>query len=186
MTNTIEGSLVNGANDRYGIVVGRFNGFISESLLKGALDGLRRHGVDEDRIDVARVPGAFEIPLAARKMAESGNYDAVICLGCVIRGATPHFDYVAGEAAKGIAAASRDTGVPVIFGVLTTENLEQAIERAGTKAGNRGWDAALAALEMADVMRRLSGPGGTAGPGESGRSGGPGGPGEPGEPGDPA
>lgn len=155
MTKTIEGSLVNGGGDRYGIVAGRFNGFISESLLKGALDGLRRHGVDEDRIDVVWVPGAFEIPLAARKMAASGIYDAVICLGCVIRGATPHFDYVAGEAAKGIADAARDTGVPVIFGVLTTENLEQAIERAGTKAGNRGWDAALAALEMADLMRRL-------------------------------
>ena len=168
MTNLIEGSLVNGATDRYGIVVGRFNGFISESLLKGALDGLRRHGVDDDRIDVAWVPGAFEIPLVARKMAGSGSYDAVICLGCVIRGATPHFDYVAGEAARGIAAAGRDNGVPVIFGVLTTENLEQAIERAGTKAGNRGWDAALAALEMADVMRRLSGSGG---PGESGEPG---------------
>jgi len=157
VTKTIEGSLVNGGGDRYGIVAGRFNGFISESLLKGALDGLRRHGVDEDRIDVVWVPGAFEIPLAARKMAASGIYDAVICLGCVIRGATSHFDYVAGEAAKGIAAAARDTGVPVIFGVLTTENLEQAIERAGTKAGNRGWDAALAALEMADLMRRLDG-----------------------------
>ncbi len=166
MTKTIEGSLVNGSGDRYGIVAGRFNGFISESLLKGALDGLRRHGVDEDRIDVVWVPGAFEIPLAARKMAASGIYDAVICLGCVIRGATPHFDYVAGESAKGIAAAARDTGVPVIFGVLTTENLEQAIERAGTKAGNRGWDAALAALEMADLMRRLDGqraPGGQDG-----------------------
>lgn len=173
MTKTIEGSLVNGANDRYGIVVGRFNGFIGESLLKGALDGLRRHGVDDDRIDVAWVPGAFEIPLAARKMAGSGSYDAVICLGCVIRGATPHFDYVAGEAARGIASAARDTGVPVIFGVLTTENLEQAIERAGTKAGNKGWDAALAALEMADVMRRLDG------------LDGPGGPGGPAAPGDP-
>ena len=163
MTKTIEGSLVNGGGDRYGIVAGRFNGFISESLLKGALDGLRRHGVDEDRIDVVWVPGAFEIPLAARKMAASGIYDAVICLGCVIRGATPHFDYVAGEAAKGIADAARDTGVPVIFGVLTTENLEQAIERAGTKSGNRGWDAALAALEMADLMRRLGEQDGTNG-----------------------
>ncbi len=176
MTTTIEGSLVSGGNDRYGIVAGRFNGFITESLLKGALDGLRRHGVDEDRIDVVWVPGAFEIPLVARKMAASGRYDAVICLGCVIRGATPHFDYVAGEAASGIAAAARDTGVPVIFGVLTTENLEQAIERAGTKAGNRGWDAALAALEMADVMRRLGGPGGPDG---TGVSGGPGGTGDP-------
>lgn len=198
MTNTIEGSLVNGANGRYGIVAGRFNGFITESLLKGALDGLHRHGVDEDRIDVAWVPGAFEIPLVARKMAGSGNYDAVICLGCVIRGATPHFDYVAGEAAKGIAAAARDTGVPVIFGVLTTENLEQALERAGTKAGNRGWDAALAALEMVDVMRRLgssngaSGSGGTGGadePNEQDGQDGPGGSAGPGgadAPGDPA
>ena len=160
MTKTIEGSMVNGGGDRYGIVAGRFNGFISESLLKGALDGLRRHGVHEERIDVVWVPGAFEIPLAARKMAASGSYDAVICLGCVIRGATSHFDYVAGEAAKGIAAAAQETGVPVIFGVLTTENLEQAIERAGTKAGNRGWDAALAALEMADLMRRLDEPDG--------------------------
>ena len=166
MTRTIEGSLENGGDDRIGIVAGRFNGFITESLLKGALDGLHRHGVEEDRIDVVWVPGAFEIPLVARKMAASGNYDAVICLGCVIRGATPHFDYVAGEAAGGIAAAARDTGVPVIFGVLTTENLEQAIERAGTKSGNRGWDAALAALEMADVMRRLGGPGGPGGPGD--------------------
>ena len=172
MTKTIEGSLVNGGGDRYGIVAGRFNGFISESLLKGALDGLRRHGVDEDRIDVVWVPGAFEIPLAARKMAASGIYDAVICLGCVIRGATSHFDYVAGEAAKGIADAARDTGVPVIFGVLTTENLEQAIERAGTKAGNRGWDAALAALEMADLMRRLGEQDGTNGQdGPSGQDG---------------
>ena len=172
MAKTIEGSLVNGGSDRYGIVVGRFNGFISESLLKGAVDGLRRHGVDEDRIDVVWVPGAFEIPLVARKMAENGSYDAVICLGCVIRGATPHFDYVAGEATRGIAAAAQDTGVPVIFGVLTTENLEQAIERAGTKAGNRGWDAALAALEMADLIRRLGGPGGSGSPGGPGRPGG--------------
>ena len=163
MTKTIEGSLVNGGNDRYGIVAGRFNGFITESLLKGALDGLLRHGVDEDCIDVVWVPGAFEIPLAARKMAASGDYEAVISLGCVIRGATSHFDYVAGEAARGIAAAARDTGVPVIFGVLTTETLEQAIERAGTKAGNRGWDAALAALEMADLMRKLDRPGGSGG-----------------------
>ncbi len=155
MTNMTEGSLANGANDRYGIVVSRFNGFISENLLKGALDGLRRHGVGDDCIDTAWVPGVFEIPIVAKKMAGSGHYDAVICLGCVIRGATPHFDYVAGEGARGIAAAGRDTGVPVIFGVLTTETLEQAIERAGSKAGNKGWDAALAALEMADLMRRL-------------------------------
>ncbi len=173
MTRTIEGSLVNGANDRYGIVASRFNGFITDSLLKGALDGLLRHGVDEDRIDVAWVPGAFEIPLAARKMAAGGSYEAVICLGCVIRGETSHFDYVAGEAAKGISEAARDTGVPVIFGVLTTENREQAAERAGPMEDNRGREAALAALRMADLMRKLGGPGGPAGPGGPGQQGGP-------------
>jgi 6,7-dimethyl-8-ribityllumazine synthase len=154
---------------RFGIVVSRFNAFIGEQLLKGALDGLRRHGVEDDRIDVVWVPGAFEIPVVARRLAEgsrdtsagrrqkaeSRRYDAVICLGCVIRGATPHFDYVAGEAAKGIAAAAFQTGVPVIFGVLTTDTIEQAIERAGTKAGNKGWEAALTAIEMADLLRRL-------------------------------
>ncbi len=165
MTRTIEGNLDNGGGDRYGIVASRFNGFITDSLLKGALDGLLHHGVDEDRIDVVWVPGAFEIPLAARKMAASESYEAVICLGCVIRGETSHFDYVAGEAAKGIAEAARDTGVPVIFGVLTTENLEQAAERAGPMEDNRGREAALAALRMADLMRRLSGPGGQDGPG---------------------
>lgn len=176
MTTTLEGNLVSGGDDRYGIVASRFNSFITDSLLKGALDGLLRHGVDEDRIDVVWVPGAFEIPLPARKMAASGRYDAVICLGCVIRGETSHFDYVAGEAAKGIAEAARDTGVPVIFGVLTTENVEQAAERAGPMEDNRGREAALAALRMADVMRRLDGPD---------EAGGPGGPGDPERPGDP-
>ena len=176
MTNTIEGSLVSGGNDRYGIVVSRFNGFIGESLLKGALDGLGHHGVDDGRVDVVWVPGAFEIPLVANKMAEGGNYAAVICLGCVIRGATSHYEYVAGEAARGIASAARESGIPVIFGVLTTENVEQANERAGTKADNKGWEAALAAIEMVDVMRQLSGLGGPDG---SDGSGGPGGPGEP-------
>lgn len=158
MTKTFSGSLANGRNDQYGIVVGRFNGFITEALLTGALDGLHRHGVSNDQVDVVWVPGAFEIPLVAKKMAENGNYNAVICLGCVIRGATPHFEYVAGEAAKGISAVALDTGIPVIFGVLTTESVEQAIERAGTKAGNKGWDAALAAIEMADIMRQLRDP----------------------------
>ena len=136
-------------------MVSRFNAFINQSLLSGALDGLTRHGVADDRIDVVWVPGAFEIPVVARRMAESGRYDAIICLGAVIRGATAHFEYVAGEAAKGIAAAGYQTGVPVIFGVLTTDTIEQAIERAGTKAGNKGWEAALGAIEMADVMRQL-------------------------------
>ena len=141
---------------RFGIVVARFNEFITNRLLGGAMDALLRHGADEERIDVAWVPGAFEIPLAAAKMASSGRYDAVICLGAIIRGATPHFDYVAAEASKGIAKVGLDTGVPVIFGVITADTIEQAIERAGTKAGNKGWDAALSAIEMSDIMRKLS------------------------------
>ncbi|NLN20078.1 MAG: 6,7-dimethyl-8-ribityllumazine synthase [Firmicutes bacterium] len=141
---------------RFGIVVARFNEFITNRLLGGAMDALLRHGADEERIDVAWVPGAFEIPLAAAKMASSGRYDAVICLGAIIRGATPHFDYVAAEASKGIAKVGLDTGVPVIFGVITADTIEQAIERAGTKAGNKGWDAALSAIEMSDLMRKLS------------------------------
>ena len=141
---------------RFGIVVARFNEFITNRLLGGAMDALLRHGADEERIDVAWVPGAFEIPLAAAKMASSGRYDAVICLRAIIRGATPHFDYVAAEASKGIAKVGLDTGVPVIFGVITADTIEQAIERAGTKAGNKGWDAALSAIEMSDLMRKLS------------------------------
>ena len=154
MANYIEGSL-QGKGRKIGIIVARFNSFISEKLLEGALDSLVRSGVETDDIDVARVPGAFEIPLVTQKMARSGRYDAVICIGVVIRGATPHFDYVAGEVAKGSAQVMLDTGVPVLFGVLTTESIEQAIERAGTKAGNKGSDVAVAALEMINLMDSL-------------------------------
>lgn len=140
---------------KFGIIVGRFNEFIVGKLLSGALDGLKRHGVEESDIEVAWVPGAFEIPLTAKKMAKSKKYDAVICLGAVIRGATPHFDYVSSEVSKGIANVSLETEVPVIFGVLTTDTIEQAIERAGTKAGNKGYDAAVTAIEMANLLRQL-------------------------------
>jgi len=139
----------------FGIVASRFNEFITARLLDGALDALRRHGADEDRITVARVPGSYEIPLIAKKMAASHQYDAVICLGTVIRGATPHFEYIAGEVAKGVAMVSLETGVPVLFGVLTTDSIEQAVERAGTKAGNKGFDAACSAIEMANLLREL-------------------------------
>ena len=154
MANYFEGNL-NGDGRTIGIVVARFNSFICEKLLEGAMDSLVRSGVSTDDIDVARVPGAFEIPLAAQKMAKSGKYDAVICIGVVIRGATPHFDYVAGEVAKGSAQVMLETGVPVLFGVLTTETIEQAIERAGTKAGNKGSDVAVAALDMIDLMQSI-------------------------------
>ncbi|WP_206831394.1 6,7-dimethyl-8-ribityllumazine synthase [Alicyclobacillus fructus] len=147
-----EGNLL-GQGLHIGIVASRFNDFITSKLVEGALDALRRHGVPEEHIELAWAPGAYEIPVVARWMAESGRYDAVVALGCVIRGATAHFDYVAGEAAKGIAQVSRDTGVPVLFGVLTTDTLEQAIERAGTKAGNKGAEAALGAIEMANLRR---------------------------------
>ena len=151
---TFEGNLV--AQDmKVGIVVARFNEFITSRLLGGALDGLKRRGVEEEHIHTAWVPGAFEIPLIASKMAKSGNYDAVICLGAVIRGSTSHYDYVCNEVSKGIAAVSLETGIPVMFGVVTTENIEQAIERAGTKAGNKGADAAMAALEMASLLPKL-------------------------------
>ncbi|NTU42328.1 MAG: 6,7-dimethyl-8-ribityllumazine synthase [Nitrospirales bacterium] len=150
----IEGVL-NAEGLRFGIIVGRFNDFINSRLQDGAIDALVRHGARQDDIEVVKVPGAFEIPLVAKKMAQKGSYDAVICLGTVIRGATPHFDYVASEVSKGIAAASLDTGVPIAFGVLTTDSIEQAIERAGTKAGNKGWDAAITAIEMAQVMKGL-------------------------------
>ena len=140
---------------KFGLVVGRFNEFIGSKLLSGAMDALTRHGAEEADIDVAWVPGAFEIPLAAQKMALTGRYDAVITLGAVIRGSTPHFDYVASETTKGVAKVSLDAGIPVIFGVLTTDTIEQAIERAGTKAGNKGWDAAMSAIEMANLMRNL-------------------------------
>ena len=151
---TYEGKL-NGKGLKFGLVVGRFNELISGRLYEGALDCLRRHDVDDAGVDTAWVPGAFEMPLVAKKLAESGRYDAVICVGAVIRGGTPHFDYVASEAAKGIAKVSLDTGVPVIFGVLTTDTIEQAIERAGAKAGNKGWSAAATALEMANLGKTL-------------------------------
>ncbi|HNT34823.1 MAG TPA: 6,7-dimethyl-8-ribityllumazine synthase, partial [bacterium] len=147
MAKTVEGNLV-GEGKKFGIVLSRFNEFISGRLLEGCLDGLVRHGVKDEDIVVHRVPGSFEIPLVTQKLAESRKYDAVICLGAIIRGATPHFDYVCNETAKGIASTSLKYGVPVIFGVLTTDTIEQAVERAGTKSGNKGWDAAVAALEM--------------------------------------
>lgn len=154
MANYFEGNL-QGTGRKIGIVVARFNSFICEKLLEGAIDSLVRSGVNTDDIDVARVPGAFEIPLAAQKMARSSKYDAVICIGAVIRGATPHFDYVAGEVAKGTAQVMLDTSVPILFGVLTTETIEQAIERAGTKAGNKGSDVAVAALEMINLLETV-------------------------------
>ncbi len=141
---------------KIGIVIARFNEFISQKLLGGAMDALLRHGANEDDIDTAWVPGAFEIPLVAKKMAKSGKYDAILCLGCVIRGATPHFEYVAAEASKGIAQVALKSEIPISFGVLTTDTIEQAIERAGTKAGNKGWDAAVAAIEMANLLRTLA------------------------------
>ncbi len=149
---TYEGQLVAG-NEKFCIILSRFNDFIGSKLLSGAIDELKRHGVSEDNIDIVKVPGAFEIPLAAQKFAKSGNYNAIITLGAIIRGATAHFDYVSAELSKGIAQVSLQTGIPVIFGVLTTENIEQAIERAGTKAGNKGSDAAKAAIEMANLMK---------------------------------
>ncbi len=152
---TFEGKLTGGSL-RLGIVVARFNGAISDKLLAGAHDGLRRHDVPDDRVDVVWVPGCFEIALVARLLALSGRYDALICLGAVIRGATAHFDYVAGQAARGIAQVGLETGVPTIFGVLTTDTIEQAVERAGTKAGNKGYDAAVSAIEMANLLRALA------------------------------
>ncbi|MEC5424199.1 6,7-dimethyl-8-ribityllumazine synthase [Virgibacillus sp. C22-A2] len=154
MGKTFEGNLV-GSDLKIGIVVGRFNEFITSKLLDGARDTLKRHGVDENNIDVAWVPGAFEIPLVAQKMAQKDNYDAVITLGTVIRGSTPHFDYVCSEAAKGVSNASMQSGKPVIFGVLTTETIEQAIERAGTKAGNKGAESAVSAIEMANIINQF-------------------------------
>lgn len=151
---TLEGKLV-AKGMRVGIVAARFNEFITSKLLSGALDGLVRHDVQEEDIHVAWVPGAFEIPLIASKMAKSGKYDAVICLGAVIRGSTSHYDYVCNEVSKGIAAVGLDSGIPVLFGVLTTENIEQAIERAGTKAGNKGYDCALSAIEMVNLIREI-------------------------------
>lgn len=142
-------------NLRFGIVLGRFNNFISGKLLEGALDALKRHGVTDEGIEVVWVPGAFEIPLIAKKMAKSKKYDAIICLGAVIRGGTPHFDYVCNEVSKGIASVSLETEVPIAFGILTTENIEQAIERAGTKHGNKGYEAAVTAIEMVNLVETL-------------------------------
>ena len=154
MANILEGNLT-ADGLKFGIVVARFNEFITTKLLGGALDTLHRHGAKDEDVDAAWVPGAFEIPLAAKKMAESGKYDAVICLGAVIRGSTSHYDYVCNEVSKGVAQVGMSTGVPTIFGVVTTENIEQAIERAGTKAGNKGADGAMAAMEMANLLKNI-------------------------------
>jgi 6,7-dimethyl-8-ribityllumazine synthase len=154
MPKFIEGKL-DAKGLRFGIIVSRFNSFISERLLEGALDALLRHGAEDRNITVARVPGAFEIPLIAKQMAAGSKYDAIICLGAVIRGATPHFDYVAGEVTKGIAHVSLDSGIPIAFGVLTTDSIEQAIERAGTKSGNKGFDAAMTAIESVNLCKGL-------------------------------
>ena len=151
---TLEGKLI-AKGKKFGMVVSRFNEFISSKLLEGSLDALRRHGVKEEEMTVAWVPGSFEIPYAASKMAKSGKYDAVICLGAVIRGATPHFDYISAEVSKGIANTALTTGVPTIFGVITCDTIEQAIERAGTKAGNRGFDAAMAAIETVNLFEQM-------------------------------
>jgi 6,7-dimethyl-8-ribityllumazine synthase len=140
---------------KFAIVISRFNDFITGKLLDGAVDALIRHGATDQNIDVIKVPGAFEIPLTAKKVAEKKVYDAIICLGTIIRGATPHFDYVSAEASKGIASASLETGVPISFGVLTTDTIEQAVERAGSKSGNKGWDAAMVAIEMAQLFKKL-------------------------------
>jgi 6,7-dimethyl-8-ribityllumazine synthase len=155
MGKTFEGNLL-GKGLRFALVVSRFNEFFSQKLLDGAKDALTRHGVAETDMEVAWTPGSFEMPLIAQKMAASKKYDAVICLGAVIRGGTPHFDYIASEVAKGVAKVGLDTGVPVIFGVITTDNLEQAIERSGTKDGNKGFDAAVSAIEMANLVKALS------------------------------
>lgn len=140
---------------KFGIVVSRFNDFITSRLLDGARDALLRHGADEKDIDVVKVPGSFEIPMVAKRLASKGSYNAIICLGTVIRGATPHFEYVASEVSKGIASASMETGVPIAFGVITSDTIEQAVERAGTKSGNKGWDAAVTAIEMAQLLKKL-------------------------------
>ncbi len=155
MSNIIEGNLL-AQGKRFALIVGRFNDFISEKLLSGALDALIRSGAKDEDIDIVKVPGAFEIPLAAKKLAKM-KYDAIICLGAVIRGGTPHFDYVCAEVSKGIATVSMDAEIPVIFGVITTDTIEQAIERAGTKAGNKGWSSAIAAIEMANLMSEIEG-----------------------------
>ena len=154
MAKVIEGNL-SAKGVKFGLVVSRFNDFINKRLMDGALDALNRHGAEDKNISIIKVPGSFEIPLMAKKLAGSGNYDAVICLGAVIRGATPHFEYISAEVTKGIAQVALDTGVPVSFGILTTDNIEQAIERAGTKSGNKGWDAAISAIEMVNVLKSV-------------------------------
>ena len=157
MPNTFEGILAD-TGGRFAIAVGRFNSFITQRLVDGALDALDRHGVDVgERVDIVWAPGAFELPLVVKRLASTGNYDAIIALGCVIRGGTPHFDYVASEVSKGLASVSLDAGVPVAFGILTTDNVEQAVDRAGTKMGNKGSEAALSALEMANLVRAIEG-----------------------------
>ena len=156
MPNVYEGKLI-GTGLRFGIVISRFNSFITTRLLDGALDTLKRHGVELDEVDIFWTPGSFEIPATAKRLVEKKRYDAIICIGAVIRGATPHFDYVANESAKGIAQVSFDSGVPVIYGVITTDNIEQAIERAGTKAGNKGAEAAVTAIEMANLYKQIDG-----------------------------
>ncbi len=158
-TRVIEGSLVAPPGAHFAIVASRFNHFVVDRLLEGAVDALVRHGVQPDAVTVVRVPGAWELPLVTRRLAASKKFDAVIALGAVIRGSTPHFDYVAGEAAKGLAAAAGASSIPIVFGVLTTDTIEQAIERAGTKAGNKGWDAAAGAIEMVSLARALDGAG---------------------------
>jgi 6,7-dimethyl-8-ribityllumazine synthase len=155
MPRVLEGE-ISAKGFRFAIIVSRFNDFISSRLVDGALDALLRHGATDEQITVVKVPGAFEIPLVAKRLALAGGFDAVICLGAVIRGATGHYEYVASEVSKGIAAVSLETKIPIIFGVLTTENLEQAIERAGSKSGNKGWEAAVAAMEMTNLLKRLS------------------------------
>ncbi|MBF0179061.1 MAG: 6,7-dimethyl-8-ribityllumazine synthase [Magnetococcales bacterium] len=154
--NVVEGHLDAGGR-RFAIIVSRFNSFITERLLEGAVDCLVRHGAREKEMTLMRVPGAFEIPMAAQRAARSGRFDGVLCLGAVIRGATPHFDYVAAEVSKGVAAVAMESGVPVGFGVLTTDTVEQAIERAGTKGGNKGWETALSVIEMVDLFKRFDG-----------------------------
>jgi 6,7-dimethyl-8-ribityllumazine synthase len=154
MPNVIEGHL-SAKGKKFALIVGRFNELISNKLLSGALDCIVRHGGSEDETTVVWVPGAFEIPVIAKKIAASKKYDAIICLGAVIRGATPHFDYIASEVSKGIAHVGLDSGLPVIFGVITSDTIEQAIERAGTKGGNKGWDAAMTAIEMADLIKKI-------------------------------
>ncbi len=154
MPKTIEGKII-GKGKKFGIVVSRFNEFISTKLLEGALDCFQRHEVNENDLFIAWVPGSFEIPIAALSMAQSKKYDAVICLGAVIRGATPHFEYISAEVTKGVAQVNLQTGIPTIYGVITADTLEQAIERAGTKAGNKGWDAAMSGMEMAELLKNM-------------------------------